>query len=103
MSGVRKFVCKTGREKEHARSFAEMVESSIIKTASVCPCHGELFMIDGKLENGIKVRIMESDEGFHVSIGKIPAVPPAPVSYALALLMIRRAMKIKSRELLSVI
>jgi len=87
------------------RKFAGIVENSIIKTASHCSCHGEMFMLDGTLKNGIKVRIMESDEGFHVSIGNIPAVPPAPVSYALALLMVRRAMKkkIKSRELLSVI
>lgn len=78
------------------QSFAGMLENSIIKTASLCPCHGELFMIDGTLENGLPVRIMESDEGFHVSIGEIPERPPQAVPYPVAFLMICQARTIKT-------
>lgn len=64
---------------------------NVIKTASICRCHRELYMFDAVLENGKPVRVMESADGYHVSIGEIPAVPPDAISFDDAARMISEA------------
>jgi hypothetical protein len=53
--------------------------SKIRLTRSRCECCGELRQIDGELPDKTPVRIMQSEAGFHVSVGEHPDTPPAPV------------------------
>jgi hypothetical protein len=57
---------------------------NIVTTESMCECHGELKQIDATLPDDTPVRIMQSDEGYHVAVGvpgefAPPAVPGADV------------------------
>lgn len=49
-------------------------------TIATCDCHGCLFQLDAELPDGQPVRVMESGEGWHLAIGKIPATPPPAIS-----------------------
>lgn len=50
-------------------------------TRSQCDCHGNLFQMDARfVSSGKPVRVMQSREGWHVSIGDIPITPPEAVT-----------------------
>ena len=52
----------------------------VVTTSQVCNCSAHegdtLRQIDGRLQNGVPVRIMKDKFGYHVAIGQIDRCPP---------------------------